>query len=181
MYNEKKDKFYTVLAFLLGVGLFVAGILGVVLSLSSAEDYSNATDIRKVDAVIESVSTHEKKLDDEDKVRNYRIRIEYRTKVSYVVDGKTYKGKYELYDDARAFDIDKTYDRWQVGDTIQIEVYKSKNGNYKIKPDNNPVVFLIYCAVIPIGFVVTILVVIDMFKKRSGKQNNDTVKKRKQS
>lgn len=59
--ERREDTLITILAFLVGIGLMAAGIIGVVTSLMQAEDYENTPDIRTVDAVIESIETKNKK------------------------------------------------------------------------------------------------------------------------
>jgi len=103
--------------------------------------YKNSTDIRKIPAVIDDFSTHDSK-DDSGDVKY----TTYKFKVSYVIDGKTYKGKCEERVWARSSSYEKkyTYDKLRKGDTIDVEVYKTSKGDYKISPEGNPVDFLLY-------------------------------------
>lgn len=43
------------------------------------------------------------------------------------------------------------YDKLRKGDTIDVEIYKTSKGEYKISPEGSPVDFLLYCAAIPGG------------------------------
>ena len=98
---QRKDWFVTILGLVVGIGLVVAGISGIVTSLIAADDYENRTDTLTVDAVIEKLSISDEKHDAEGiyEFKNESERLikrSYRMKVSFVVDGKTYKGNYEL-------------------------------------------------------------------------------------
>lgn len=88
--KEKKDIKMTIFIIVCGVSLVVAGIYGIVSSRIESRDYKNSTDIRNISAVIDDFSTSDTK-DDLGDVKY----TTYKFKVSYVVDGKTYKGKYE--------------------------------------------------------------------------------------
>ena len=55
--KEKKDIKMTIFIIVVGVSLIVAGIYGVVSSRVESRDYKNATDIRKLSAVIDDFST----------------------------------------------------------------------------------------------------------------------------
>ena len=50
---------------------------------------------------------------------------------------------------------------------------------YKIEPDLNPIGFLIYCGVIPVGLVVTAAMVYDIYSKRPGAPQKEPDKKQK--
>lgn len=88
--KEKKDIKMTIFIIVVGVSLMVAGIYGVVSSRIESRDYKNSTDIQKISAVIIDFSTSNSK-DDSGDVKY----TTYKFKVSYVIDGKTYKGKCE--------------------------------------------------------------------------------------
>ena len=47
--KRKKIGKYDVIILLIGIGLMVAGIVGIVTSLAAADDYDNSTDIRTVE------------------------------------------------------------------------------------------------------------------------------------
>ena len=56
--RKKIDK-YAILGLFIGLGMIAAGIAGIVTSLAAADDYDNSTDIRTVDAVIETIERSE--------------------------------------------------------------------------------------------------------------------------
>ena len=163
--KKKIDK-YSILGLLLGIGLLVAGILGIVTSRLSASDYQDSPDICWVDAVIEKIQSHY------EKDKNNRVTMAtYNTTVSFVVDGKTYEGKYEFYDFPKDYVGNIINDQPRSGDTIRIEVYKSQDGTYKVSPDNNPVNFLLYCAAIAVGLIVTAAMIYGILKPEAVQQN----------
>ena len=86
--KEKKDIKMTIFIMVAGIALMVAGIYGVVSSRIDSREYKNSTDIQEISAVINDFSTSDTK-DDLGDVKY----TTYKFKVSYVVDGKTYKGK----------------------------------------------------------------------------------------
>lgn len=163
--KSKKPKInrYDILGILLGIGFFVAGILGIVTSRISANDYNNSSDIRRIDAVIEKIQSHE------EKDKNKRVtKVTYKTVVSFVIDGKTYEDKYVFCDFPKEYVVNFMNDQPRSGDTISIEVYKSQDGTYKVSPDNNPVDFLLYCAVIPVGLIITAAMIYSILKPEEG-------------
>ena len=90
MSKRNKDIKMTIFIMVVGIGLIVAGIIGIITSRADSREYKNSTDIRKISAVIDDFSTHNTK-DDSGDVKY----TTYKFKVSYVIDGKTYKGKCE--------------------------------------------------------------------------------------
>ena len=90
MSKRNKDIKMTIFIMVAGIGLIIAGVIGIVTSRIDSREYKNSTDIRKIPAVIVDFSTKDDK-DDSGDVRY----TTYKFKVSYVIDGKTYKGKYE--------------------------------------------------------------------------------------
>lgn len=178
--ERRKDTLITILAFLVGIGLMAAGIIGVVTSLMQAEDYENTPDIRTVDAVIESIETKNKKNDNGSlRERHYKL------KISYEVDGKTYNGRKDLYAYGNMVDSEKReeYDQLKRDSIIPVEVYQDRNGNYKLADLTTPFEFLVYCAVIPLGLLITVLMLFDIFKKMRGtpQEEEDTSGKRRKS
>ena len=167
--EKKKKDIYSILALLVGISLIAAGIIGIISSRTESREYKNSTDIRKVDAVIDMFSTYDDK-DDNGLV----TMTTYKFEISYIVDGKPYKGKYEERVYASELTKKYNYDKLRRGDTISVEVYKAKNGNYKISPEGNPVYFLLYCAAIPVGIVVSAGMAYEMLRKKSVKQNIGT-------
>ena len=171
----KKDIKMTIFIIVVGVSLIVAGIYGIVSSRVESRDYKNTTDIRKLSAVIDDFSTSDTK-DDLGDVKY----TTYKFKVSYVIDGKTYKGKYEerVWSSSSSYARKYTYDKLRKGDTIDVEVYKTSKGNYKLSPEGNPVDFLLYCAAIPVGLFFVVIMICDIAKdNRKKKSENEMISK----
>lgn len=180
--TKKKINKYDILAILLGIGLLVAGVLGIVTSLTNSDDYNNSDDIRTVDAVIEKIERSEEKQEDNedrnDKYKNY-IKTNHKMKLSFVVDGKTYQGKY--YYQTFSYDREKNqfYKQLQPGDSISVEVYKSQDGTYKMSQNNNPVNFLLYCAAVLVGLIITAAMIYGILRPETEQQNGGKGKKGK--
>lgn len=170
--KRKKIGKYDILALLFGLGMLVAGIAGIVTSLAAADDYNNSTDIRTVDAVIETIERSEEVIGEKSKgnnklmVDNINTFLEtlHKMKVSYVVDGKTYQGRYNVTTYSDSQERDQFYHQLKAGDTISVEVYRSRNGEYKIADPESPVDFLLYCAAIPVGLVITAAMIYGMVR-----------------
>ncbi len=116
--KEKKDIKMTIFIIVVGVSLMVAGIYGVVSSRIESRDYKNSTDIQKISAVIIDFSTSNSK-DDSGDVKY----TTYKFKVSYVIDGKTYKGKCEERVWWNSYEKKYTYDKLRKGDTMRIRTF----------------------------------------------------------
>ena len=172
--NPKKD-IYSILFLFMGIGLIAAGIIGIISSRTDSREYKNSTDIQKISAVIDDYSTHNTKDDSGDvKYKTYKF------KVSYVIDGKTYKGKCEerVWSSSSSYAKKYTYDKLRKGDTIDVEVYKTSKGNYKLSPEGNPVDFLLYCAAIPVGLFFVVIMICDVAKdNRKKKSENEMISK----
>ena len=67
--RKKIDK-YAILGLFIGLGMIAAGIAGIVISLAAADDYDNSTDIRTVDAVIETIERSEEVIGEKSKGNN---------------------------------------------------------------------------------------------------------------
>ncbi len=170
---EKKDIKMTIFIMVAGIGLIVAGVIGIVTSRIESRDYKNSADIQRISAVIVDFSTKDDK-DDSGDVRY----TTYKFKVSYVIDGKTYKGKYEERVWSSSYEKKYTYDKLRKGDTINVEVYKTSKGDYKLSPEGNPVDFLLYCAAIPVGLFFVVIMICDVEKgKRRKKSENEMISK----
>lgn len=167
MSKRNKDIKMTIFIMVAGIGLIVAGVIGIVTSRIDSREYKNSTDIQKISAVIVDFSTNDSK-DDSGDVKY----TTYKFKVSYVIDGKTYKGKYEERVWSSSYARKYTYDKLRKGDTIDVEVYKTSKGNYKLAPEGNPVDFLLYCAAIPVGIFFVVIMIIDI-KKHGSKTKNE--------
>ena len=184
--KRKKIGKYDVIILLIGIGLMVAGIAGIVTSLAAADDYDNSTtDIRTVDAVIETIERSEEVIGEKSKgnnklmVDNINTFLEtlHKMKVSYVVDGKTYQGRYNVTTYSDSPERDRFYHQLKAGDTIPVEVYRSRNGEYKIADEEGPVNFLLYCAAIPVGLVITAAMICDMVRPKEEPTNGKKKKK----
>ncbi len=96
-----------------GLFFLVLGILGMVISRSKYNDYKNSDDIRTVEAKAESSDIHSVKRKGEER-RDY-----WKVKLNFDIDGKEYS-------------VVKDYDyEIKKGDTVKLEVYHSKSGDYK--------------------------------------------------
>lgn len=169
----KKDIKMTIFIMVVGVSLIVVGIYGVVSSRIESRDYKNSTDIRKISAVIVDFSTQDDK-DDSGDVKY----TTYKFKVSYVIDGKTYKGKCEERVWSSDYSKKYAYDKLRKGDTVDVEIYKTSKGDYKISPEGSPVDFLLYCAAIPVGLFFVVIMICDVAKdKRRKKSENEMIDK----
>ena len=171
--KEKKDIKMTIFIIVCGVSLVVAGIYGIVSSRIESRDYKNSTDIRNISAVIDDFSTSDTK-DDLGDVKY----TTYKFKVSYVVDGKTYKGKYEERVWSNNPTKMHTFRKIKKGDKIPVEVYKNSKGQYKLTPEGNPVDFLLYCAAIPVGIFLVMIMVHELVNDdRKKKSENEMIDK----
>ena len=173
MSKRKKDIKMTIFIMVAGICLMVAGVFGIVTSRIDSREYKNSTDIQKVPAVIIDLTTSNSK-DDSGDVKY----TTYKFKVSYAIDGKTYKGKYEERVWSSSYERKYTYDKLRKGDTIDVEVYKTSKGNYKLAPEGNPVDFLLYCAAIPVGVFFVVIMICDVAKdNRKKKSENEMIGK----
>ena len=171
--KKKKKDIYSVLLLLAGIALIAAGIIGIISSRTASKEYKNSTDIQKISAVIDDFSTHNTK-DDSGDVKY----TTYKFKVSYVIDGKTYKGEYEERVWSSSYERKYTYDKLRKGDTIDVEVYKTSKGDYKLAPEGSPVDFLLYCAAIPVGLFLVVIMICDIAKdNRKKKSENEMISK----
>ena len=173
MSKRNKDIKMTIFIMVAGIGLIVAGVIGIVTSRIDSREYKSSTDIRKISAVIVDFSTHDTK-DDSGNVKY----TTYKFKVSYVIDGKTYKGEYEERVWSSSYERKYAYDKVRKGDTIDVEVYKTSKGDYKLAPEGSPVDFLLYCAAIPVGLFFVVIMICDIAKdNRKKKSENEMISK----
>ena len=171
--SKKKDIKMTIFIMVAGIGLIVAGIIGIITSRTDSREYKSSTDIRKISAAIDDFSTYDTK-DDSGDVKY----TTYKFKVSYVIDGKTYKGEYEERVWSSSYERKYAYDKLRKGDTIDVEVYKTSKGDYKLTPEGSPVDFLLYCAAIPVGSFFVVIMICDMAKDgRKKKSESETIGK----
>ena len=173
MSKRNKDIKMTIFIMVAGIGLIVAGVIGIVTSRIDSREYKSSTDIRKISAAIDDFSTHDTK-DDSGNVKY----TTYKFKVSYVIDGKTYKGEYEERVWSSSYERKYAYDKLRKGDTIDVEVYKTSKGDYKLTPEGSPVDFLLYCAAIPVGLFLVVIMICDIVKdNRKKKSENEMISK----
>ena len=173
MSKRKKGIKMTIFIMAAGIGLIVAGVIGIVTSRIDSREYKSSTDIRKISAAIDDFSTHDTK-DDSGNVKY----TTYKFKVSYVIDGKTYKGEYEERVWSSSYERKYAYDKLRKGDTIDVEVYKTSKGDYKLAPEGSPVDFLLYCAAIPVGMFFVVIMICDIAKdNRKKKSENEMISK----
>ena len=66
MSKKNKDIKMTIFIMAAGIGLIVAGVIGIVTSRIDSREYKNSTDIRKISAVIVDFSTQDEKDDSGD-------------------------------------------------------------------------------------------------------------------
>ena len=171
--SKKKDIKMTIFIMVAGIGLIVAGLIGIITSRTDSREYKSSTDIRKISAAIDDFSTHDTK-DDSGNVKY----TTYKFKVSYVIDGKTYKGEYEERVWSSSYERKYAYDKLRKGDTIDVEVYKTSKGDYKLTPEGSPVDFLLYCAAIPVGLFLVVIMICDIVKdNRKKKSENEMISK----
>ena len=63
-------------------------------------------------------------------------------------------------------------------DTIDVEVYKTSKGDYKLSPERSPVDFLLYCAAIPVCLFFVVIMIRDIAKdNRKKKSENEMISK----
>ena len=173
MSKRNKDIKMTIFIMVAGIGLIVAGVIGIVTSRIYSREYKASTDIRKISTVIVDFSTTNEK-DDSGDVKY----TTYEFKVSYVIDGKTYNGKCEERVWWNSYEKKYTYDKLRKGDTIDVEVYKTSKGDYKLSPEGSPVDFLLYCAAIPVGLFFVVIMICDIAKdNRKKKSENEMISK----
>lgn len=164
--SKKGDIKISLFGLLIGISLIVAGVYGIVSNKIENQEYKNSTNIRTVNAVVEECRRKDEKND-----ADILIRSEYNTKVSFVVDGTTYKGRtYFVFGQNELKNSLPFQDKIRRGDEVSVEVYRTSKGSYKIKPDNDIITFLLCCMTIPVGAVVVIIMVLDIFKHASVKR-----------
>ena len=78
MSKRNKDIKMTIFIMVAGIGLIVAGVIGIVTSRIDSREYKASTDIRKISAAIVDFSTQDDK-DDSGDVRytTYKFKVSY--------------------------------------------------------------------------------------------------------
>ena len=126
--------------------MLALGVIGIITNRSKYYDYVNSTDVRDVEGVVKSVEVKSRK-DDYGKKYFY-----YVTKVSYSVDNVEYEDKKE-------FDT-----QYKPGETVNVTVYKSNNGKFKIPEILNETAYTLY-NVLYLGVAIfgIVLIIISIF------------------
>ena len=163
----------SIIALLLGIMFIAVGIFNIVTSRIDAKEYQNTTDIRTVEALVEKCRRNEVKDNSESRYgNNKRVLVSFDLTISFAIDGTAYTAKGTIAPGSSAFRSDI-----QKGDTITIEVYRTSKGQYKIPPENNPIDFLIACALIPLGAVFSLALVYDLTCKKPDKAKGRAAKR----
>ena len=113
--KQKSKRGNKIFFLVLDIVLVLAGLYGIFVSLTGGMEYVNSPDKRIVNAEVISVKHTYERDDDGDITRE-----KWAATLRYTVDGKEYttKGTYST----------ETYS----GETVQIEVYKTSKGEYKV-------------------------------------------------
>ena len=146
-----------------------AGIYGVVSSRIASHEYKNSTDIREVSAVVGYCREVVNKDKDEDGYHRERELREYRVKVTFEIDGETYQDRDTVYC--------RNDEEINTGDEIDVEVYRTSKGKYKIAPDRDPLEFLFCCVAIILGAGFAAIFIAEMFEKEP--ENGEESEKKK--
>lgn len=127
--SKKKN---TILFLIFDIVAVICGLYGAFVSLTGGMGYINSPDIRTVEADVVSVDIRYEKDD------NGYDKGEWIAYLSYTVDGREYTAKKKF--------LTKVYS----GETVDIEVYKAPNGEYKMS-DPNVLGVIVSVAVLIIG------------------------------
>ncbi len=130
----------------IGLIFLILGIIGFILNRSDFDEYSHSDDVRTVAAEITDASIHSRK-DEYGTKKNY-----WKAEVKYEVDGEEYTGKTEFNSEVKK------------GDTRNIEVFRAKNGSYKIpeitSDTANKIYSLLYIGAAVFGLILIIIGVV---------------------
>ena len=146
-------------------GIMLAlGLIGFFMNRAKFNDYTNSTDVRKVEGTVTGV---EVKSRDDEYGRKYYY---YMTKVFYTVDNVDYEDKTE-------FDT-----QYKIGDTVEVTVYKTSVGEYRIPEVTNETAYkmynMLYIGVAIFGFVLILIGIFVLLPdKKDGGKNNSKKKK----
>lgn len=133
--EQKSKRKNTILFLVVDIALVLAGLYGIFVSLTGGMEYINSPDKRIVNAEVISVK-HTFERDDDGDLTGEK----WTATLRYTVDGKEYttKGTYST----------ETYS----GETVQIEVYKTSKGEYKVS-GTSTLGFVISASVLLFGTV----------------------------
>ena len=138
--------------------MLALGLIGFFMNRAKFNDYTNSTDVRKVEGMVTGV---EVKSRDDEYGRKYYY---YVTKVFYTVDNVDYEDKTEL-------DI-----QHKIGDSVEVTVYKTSVGEYRIPEVTNETAYkmynMLYIGVAIFGFVLIVISIIVFLpdKENGGKK-----------
>ncbi len=138
--------------------MLALGLIGFFMNRAKFNDYTNSTDVRKVEGMVTGV---EVKSRDDEYGRKYYY---YVTKVFYTVDNVDYEDKTEL-------DI-----QHKIGDSVEVTVYKTSVGEYRIPEVTNETAYkmynMLYIGVAIFGFVLIVISIIVLLpeKENGGKK-----------
>ena len=135
--GKKKDIKIILLGILVGLVVCGAGIYGMVSSRIASHEYKNSTDIREVSAVVGYCREVVNKDKDEDGYHRERKLREYRVKVTFEIDGETYQDRDTVY----CWNDEEI----NTGDEIDVEVYRTSKGKYKIYAGQRSPGILVLC------------------------------------
>ena len=141
-----------IIVIVFALSMLVLGVVGFISNRDKYAEYEASEDVRKVDAVVTSVETKSRK--DEYGTKYYY----YKAKVTYTVDGTEYNG------------VDEFDKQVKVGETVRVEVYKAKNGTFKIpeitNKTANQLYNILYIAVAVFGFVLVVISIVVLIPKK---------------
>lgn len=166
--TKRKIKTSSIIGVLVGIAFIAVGIYNIIASRIDAKEYQNTTDIRTVSALVIACDW---KGDTDSDGKEYTTA--YDLKISFEVDGKPYTAKGMISASNSAFREDL-----RKGDIIDIQVYRTSKGKYKITPDNDPVDFLLAWAMIPLGAVFFLGVAHDLNPKIQEQTNESPASRR---
>lgn len=110
----RKQLYSCIFVGIVGLVFLILGITGVIGNLLEYNDYKNSEEITTVQAEVTYAEIKERK------DTNGTIETYWDAELTYSVAGQKYKGEKEFFKDTKT------------GDIREIEVYRSKNGGYKL-------------------------------------------------
>ena len=154
--------------YVFGLAMLILGIWGLVGNRSSLQEYQDSDDVRTVLATVTYAALREEKTIVDDRPQNV-----WDAEVTFTVDGREYGGEITRYQETRK------------GDTVSIEVYRAKDGSYKIPAirteTGKGLSNILMYAALGLGIVViggATFYLADEFKKNSSKKKTPPKKER---
>jgi len=137
--------------------MMILGILGYVNNRSEYTEYKDSEDVRTVEGKITRVDVHSRE-DEYGKEYYY-----YKVAVSFRVDNTDYEDETELKK------------RPNIGDTVTVEVYKTKEGEYRIPETSDDASYridsFVYLGVAIFGFVLLVIAIIVLLPEKKTAKN----------